>query len=408
MASIYTYTKNSYNIVQLLDEIYTAISKKLYASQDGDVLDGFVDSVGNQINFTFNNALSGGELTTLNTTVTNHITNSAYTNSTMVDVSSFNAKYKILSLSANTVSGGTIYSGATNLYSIFQAVGTVSQTTVQAGSNIVTGGTISSPVISISPSPSVANLIASGSTQLFTTTATSISGGTLSGSTIYSGNTELRDIFITKSQQVGVDDGTNIVTGGTFYFPIINLTPSPSIANLIASGSSQLATVTSTSLSGGTVSGGTIYSGNTDLRQIFVSDIDFQILTSGDTNTLTTTSTSFVDIPGMTLTTKNINIGSITAVTYQVMFNGEVAHGSNSSRVAIRLLRNGVVMSGSTRGVTMVGLGAGQSLNLGTIAFANNVSVGETFKAQWLVGTGTGTISGRTLSILGVLRNNVA
>jgi hypothetical protein len=56
------------------------------------------------------------------------------------------------SLSATTISGDTLYSGATNLYDIFVD-------SVNAGSNITIGGTASNPTINVSSSPIFAGLV---------------------------------------------------------------------------------------------------------------------------------------------------------------------------------------------------------------------------------------------------------
>lgn len=185
-----------------------------------------------------------------------------------------------LSLSGGTVSGntlftqnlsaGTFYSGSTNLYDIFATTSSSDITRVQPGSNIQTGGTDNYPIVSTVASPSFFNLYASGSTQLKNTTVTSLSGGTVSGGTFYSGSTNLNNIF----QQLGlnsvVSNGLNTYTAGTFYNQTVNVS-ALTINTLIVSGSSQLGTTTASSFSGGTVSGGTFISGTTNLSNIFAS-----------------------------------------------------------------------------------------------------------------------------------------
>lgn len=181
------------------------------------------------------------------------------------------------SLSASTLSGGTILSGGTNLYSIFAPFGTISGVeTIGQGSNIVTGGTVVNPTISLAASPSVNNITFSGSAiggsvQAATGTFTSLSATTLSGGTILSGSTNLYSIF----QKIGdvdgvanVNAGSNITTGGTVTSPIINLVASPSVNNLTFSGTATGGNVFATQLSGGT-----IFSGSTDLYNIFVDSV---------------------------------------------------------------------------------------------------------------------------------------
>ena len=185
--------------------------------------------------------------------------------------------------SATTISGGTIYSGSTDLYSIFLTTNDGNDITrVQPGTNITTGGTGNLPTVSLVASPSVNNITFSGTAiggvgQFAAVTATSLSAGTLSGGTIYSGSTDLYSIFATIPDQndvTRVQPGSNITTGGTANLPTVNLVASPSLNNITFSGTAiggtgQFAAVTATSLSAGTLSGGTILSGSTNLYSIF-------------------------------------------------------------------------------------------------------------------------------------------
>jgi len=180
------------------------------------------------------------------------------------------------SLSATTLSGGTILSGGTNLYSIFSTTDTNDITRVQPGSNITTGGTANNPIVNLVASPSVNNLTFSGAAiggniQAGAGTFTSLSATTLSGGTILSGGTNLYSIFSTTDTNdiTRVQPGSNITTGGTANNPIVNLAASPSLNGLTLSGAGQFATVTATSLSATTLSGGTILSGGTNLYDIF-------------------------------------------------------------------------------------------------------------------------------------------
>jgi len=162
--------------------------------------------------------------------------------------------------SATTLSGGTILSGSTNLYSIFATVGGASDTTkVQFGTNTFTGGTGNAPTVNIT-SATLANLSTSG-----TNTALQFSATTLSGGTILSGSTNLYSIFAQSTQldTTRVQFGTNTFTGGTGNAPTVNIT-SATLANLSTSG-----TNTAFGFSATTLSGGTILSGSTNLYSIF-------------------------------------------------------------------------------------------------------------------------------------------
>jgi len=85
-----------------------------------------------------------------------------------------------------------------------------------------------------------------------------------SASTIYSGSTDLYNIFLTEADGndiTRVQSGANIITGGTANSPIVNLADSPSVENFISSGNSSF----------NVLSASTIYSGSTDLGDIIAS-----------------------------------------------------------------------------------------------------------------------------------------
>ena len=162
---------------------------------------------------------------------------------------------------------GALQSGGTNLYSIFTTLGT-QVTFIQPGSNIATGGTVTSPIISVVASPSFAGLTTSAATTInssLTVTGTSNFTGALQ-----SGGTNLYSIFTQPGAVVSnVSAGSNIVTGGTATNPTISVTASPSFNGLTLSGTGQFAGVTATSISGGTVSGGTFVSAGTSFYSVF-------------------------------------------------------------------------------------------------------------------------------------------
>lgn len=92
---------------------------------------------------------------------------------------------------SGSLSAATIYSGSTNLYSIFLAAGT---------------------------------------SNFNTATAVTFSGGTVSGGTIYSGTTAISNIIDRYSTRVQA--GTNIQTGGTANAPTISTTSNISVSNV--------------------------------------------------------------------------------------------------------------------------------------------------------------------------------
>src|SRR3990172_267876 len=128
--------------------------------------------------------------------------------------------------SATTFSAGTLFSGSTDLYDIF------SNTRIQPGTNTYTGGTLDSPTINVS-ALTIYNLTASGESYF----TGGLSANTLSGGTILSASTDLYDIFeIIGTGVQAISQGSNILTGGTTNFPIINTVSSPSFNNINFSG----------------------------------------------------------------------------------------------------------------------------------------------------------------------------
>ena len=103
------------------------------------------------------------------------------------------------------LSAGTFISGSTDLYNIFQAIGTdTPHTQVQPGSNITTGGTSTLPIISTVASPSFNNLSFSGTAtggalSATSITATTIQSTTFSGGTFYGNGSGLTGVVIPSS-----------------------------------------------------------------------------------------------------------------------------------------------------------------------------------------------------------------
>ncbi len=149
-------------------------------------------------------------------------------------------------------SAGTIYSGSTNLYDIFLTSAPASDTTrIQQGLNTYTGGTDNYPTVNISAA-TLDNISVSGASSL----------GVVSATTIISGSTNLYDIFLTSapaSDTTRIQQGLNTYTGGTDNYPTVNVSAA-TLDNLSVSGASSL----------GVVSATTIYSGSTNLYDIFL------------------------------------------------------------------------------------------------------------------------------------------
>jgi hypothetical protein len=167
-------------------------------------------------------------------------------------------------LYANNFSGGTLFSGSTNIEDIFLTAADISGTTLSEGTNINLIQTGIDYKVSVVDSPSFNDIYFSG---------TSIGGNSLveniSATTgFYSAGTSLEDIIYSIASSTEditkVQPGSNIVTGGTESEPTISLVDSPFVNNINFSGSA-IGNV----FSANTISASTIYSGSTDLYDIF-------------------------------------------------------------------------------------------------------------------------------------------
>lgn len=142
--------------------------------------------------------------------------------------------------------GGVIYSAGTDLYNIFlTSAGANDITRVQSGLNTYTGGTGNEPTVNISAA-----------------TLAYLSATTISGGTIFSGASNIANLFVNT-----ISEGENIAVAGTPTNRIIRLNGNININNVNFSG-----TGTGNIFSATTISGGTIYSGSTDLYDIFCTD----------------------------------------------------------------------------------------------------------------------------------------
>jgi len=167
-----------------------------------------------------------------------------------------------LSVSGTANFTGTLQSGGTDLYSIFLTSGELSGTSVSAGSNINVQLSGNDYTVSVVGSPSFNNINYSGTSTGGNSIATNVSA-----TTFYSAGTNLEtvigNIVSASGPHTFVQPGTNTTTGGTASAPTVNLVASPSINNLTFSG-----TATGGALSANTISGGTLYSGSTNLGDI--------------------------------------------------------------------------------------------------------------------------------------------
>ncbi len=192
-----------------------------------------------------------------------------------------------LSLSGGTVtgdtnfsgnlSGGTIFSGSTNLYEIFSTTGDTNNLQIEIDSlssslsSYTQVSTFNSyTALTQSQLNTKANL--SGATFTGQVNASSLSATTLSGETIFSGSTDLSNIFAT---QTSVNNIQNSLSAYTTNIQFTGYTASTN--SVLNNQQEQInhkldysgGTVTGDTNFSGNLSGGTIFSGSTDLYNIF-------------------------------------------------------------------------------------------------------------------------------------------
>jgi hypothetical protein len=250
------------------------------------------------------NTLSGGTIFSGNTNLQTYFNtiNAQLLTKANLSGATFTGAVNTPTLSSTTLSATTLISGSTNLYSIFAPFGSGgggSTTNVQPGSNVTTGGTSNAPIVNVVSSPSFNSITASGASS-FTT---------LSATTLVSGSTNLYNIFATIPDQndvTRVQPGSNITTGGTVNNPTINLTSSPSVNSITSSGASSFTTLSAT----------TLVSGSTNLYNIF---------STTDTNDITRIQ------PGSNITTGGTATNPIVSVVASPSFNGLTISGLTTS-----------------------------------------------------------------------------
>jgi hypothetical protein len=163
----------------------------------------------------------------------------------------------------NSISASTLYSGTTNLSDLFLFKS--DKTFLQNGINTFTGGTVTNPSVNIT-ALTINTLIASGNS---TFTGTLSGGSSFSANTLFSGTSNLDTLFVTPGQlinaQTFVQPGVNTYTGGTPTRPTVNVS-ALTINTLNVSGNSIF---TGTLSGGSSFSANTLFSGTTNLYDIF-------------------------------------------------------------------------------------------------------------------------------------------
>jgi len=121
-------------------------------------------------------------------------------------------------ISADTISAEFILSGGTDLGTVINNVVTASTdvTRVQPGVNTTTGGTDNFPTVNLVDNPSINNISISG-----TGSANAFSGTSISADTLFSGSTDLSEVFSTFKE---IEFGTTSPATNKLWFNTNNTT----------------------------------------------------------------------------------------------------------------------------------------------------------------------------------------
>lgn len=111
---------------------------------------------------------------------------------------------------------------------------------------------------------------------------------------------------------------------------------------------------------------------------------------------ITTTSTTFVDIPGAQLITGDLGEPG----NYQIELSMSVQQSNNNTSISFRAVIDGV--PGEGRSVFFGPGSSNEPQHATLIGQANSMASGTTFKIQWSVSGGEGQINGLRLMIDGV------
>jgi hypothetical protein len=176
--------------------------------------------------------------------------------------SGFDLQFKSLSAGTNIS-----LSNDSNTIVITSTGGPAGSTTyIQPGLNTYTGGTSTNPTVNVS-ALTINTLISSGNSVF---TGTLSGGSSFSANTIFSGTTDLSNLFLTtaqtfSSQFTNVQSGLNTYTGGTASNPTVNIS-ALTINTITASGNSIF---TGTLSGGSSFSANTIFSGTSNVNSLF-------------------------------------------------------------------------------------------------------------------------------------------
>lgn len=220
-------------------------------------------------------------------------------------------------LGSLSINGGAFASGGTDLSTIILR----SRTRILPGTNTTTGGTFGAQTVDVVSSPSFTSV---------------------SASTIFSGGVDLSR-YLTGSTQVRIQEGTNIITGGTAFAPTINVVPDP-VFNSVSAGSGVI---------NGTLNVGTVAAGALDASFILSGGTDLSLLLTGGSQSLgVRTSTSTTITPALSDAHGLITCSAATAIAFIIPSNSSIAFPIGS-QVMIEQGSTGQVRFSGATGVTL-------------------------------------------------------
>jgi len=274
-------------------------------------------------------------------------------------------------LSATSVSASTIYSGSTNLDTVIRSLVPTSVLNVNAGSNITTGGTATSPIISLNSSPSLNNLAMSGTGTFNLLNSSVFSGTTFSGTT---------GIFTSLS--------ANTLTGSTLLLSS-NLSANTVYATAVSGTTSVFSTSTTSPLIiGGILPGSSLTFYSTSGTGSTGSDIIFKGGTNGSIETMRIKNGNPITAVGGTITTNGgytihtftstgdttLTVNGNLSVEYLVVAGGG---GGGSSGVALNVCGGGGGAGGFLTGSTGL-IATGYTITVGYGGMGSVVGTGGT------------------------------
>lgn len=111
---------------------------------------------------------------------------------------------------------------------------------------------------------------------------------------------------------------------------------------------------------------------------------------------LTTTSTTFVDVSGATLTTKDL----AQTVFYQIWVSIEIQHNNNNSTIDVRIIIDGA--PSMSRTISFGPSGADNPQSPTIIGSSTGIDAGSVIQVQWNTPSGTAQINDLEMIIDGV------